>query len=90
MSSKTSEELFAEAERLEAEAFQGDSESDAGRKLRADAAELRVKALGDRVYPVLICARCYHVTGWTSADGSCDSCLRQAQLDAAYRDPHGG
>jgi hypothetical protein len=58
--------------------------------LRAQAARLRVEALGDRIYPVVICATCYRVTGWTNADGSCDSCVRSAQLRAAYSDPHGG
>ena len=90
MSSKTPEELFAEAERLDAEAVAADEESASGRELRAQAAELRVQALGERVYPVVICATCYSVTGWTSVEGACDSCLRRAQLNAAYRAPHGG
>ncbi|HWX09547.1 MAG TPA: hypothetical protein VNY33_06185 [Gaiellaceae bacterium] len=90
MSSKSPEEMFAEAQRLEAEAAEADEESAAGRKLRAQAAELRVEALGERVYPAVICTTCYHVTGWTGADGSCDSCVRRALLSAAYSDPHGG
>jgi hypothetical protein len=90
MSSETREELFVEAQSLEADAVEADEESAAGRELRAQAARLRVQALGERVYPVVICATCYAVTGWTSAEGSCDSCLRRAQLHAAYSDPHSG
>jgi hypothetical protein len=86
----TSDELFAEAKSLEAEAIRADEESPAGRNLRKQASELRLKALGHRVYPAVICSSCLHVTGWTSADGVCDSCLRRAQLRAAYSDPHGG
>jgi hypothetical protein len=86
----TPEELLAEAQRLEAEAFRGDEESPGGRTLRARAAALRVEALGDRVYPVVICAACYRVTGWTSAAGVCDSCVRSAELNEAYTDPRGG
>jgi len=59
-------------------------------ELRLAAARLRVAALGKKSYPVLICQECARVTGWLSADGRCDSCLRHAQLEAAYADPHGG
>jgi len=81
---------LAEAKRLEREAIEQDEESAAGRKLRAKAAALRVQALGKRSYPILVCQGCFAVTGWLSSDERCDSCLRHDQLEAAYRDPHGG
>jgi hypothetical protein len=61
-----------------------------GLELRLAAARLRVAALGKKSYPVVICPECAGVTGWLSADGRCDACLRHAQLQAAYADPHGG
>jgi hypothetical protein len=50
----------------------------------------RAQALGKRSYPVLVCNECFGVTGWLDAQGRCDTCLRRALLEAAYRDPHGG
>jgi hypothetical protein len=84
------EELVAEADRLDARAIEAGEESPQGRELRGSASALRVQALGERIYPVLVCRECFAVTGWLSADGFCDSCVRRAQLDAAYSAPHGG
>lgn len=81
---------LAKAHELEAEAAQAGEETSSGRELRLEAARLRIQALGEKSYPVLICSECAAVTGWTSASGQCDSCLRRAQLKAAYADPHGG
>ncbi len=65
-------------------------DSPGGRELRSRAAELRVRALGARVYPVLVCGSCFRLTGWTDGAGCCDDCVRREQLRAAYADPHGG
>jgi hypothetical protein len=86
----TPDALFAEAEQLDMQAVQAGEDSEVGRRLRSQAAALKVKALGARVYPVVICSACFSVTGWTGADGKCDACLRAAQLHAAFSDPHGG
>jgi hypothetical protein len=90
MADQTPEELLAEAQAFEADAVRAGEESAAGHALRAQAADVRVRVLGTRVYPVLICATCHHVTGWTSAAGVCDLCLRSAKLNSAFSDPHGG
>ena len=90
MADETPEGLFAEAQRLDAQAVTAGRETEAGRASRSQAAALRVKALGERAYPVLICSACYSVTGWTGAGGKCDVCLRAAELHAAFSDPHSG
>jgi hypothetical protein len=84
------QDLVAQANRLDADAIAAGEDGEQGRELRRRAAALRVQALGARSYPVLVCDSCFALTGWLSADGRCDSCLRRAQLQAAYRDPHGG
>lgn len=89
MSGNASDPL-AEAHRLEAEAMEKGEESDAGRELRAKAAELRVQALGPRSYSVLVCQGCFVVTGWLGNEKRCDGCLRREQFQAAYRDSRGG
>ncbi len=80
----------AEARRLEDEAIEAGEETAKGRELRAQAAALRVRALGERVYPVLVCRKCFTVTGWLSGEGECDGCLRSAALRSAFSDPHAG
>ena len=82
--------MLARAHGLEAEAAKAGAETHSGLDLRREAAEIRVAALGEKSYPILVCTECAHVTGWVSATGKCDSCLRSAQLQAAYADPHGG
>jgi hypothetical protein len=82
MSAPRFEELLAEARRLDAEAIHMGEEGAHGRTLRARAAALRVEAIGERVYPVLVCSACYRLTGWTSARGRCDACLRHAAARA--------
>jgi hypothetical protein len=81
---------LAKAHELEAEAARVGEETHSGLELRLEAAKLRAAALGKKSYPVLVCRECAGVTGWLSAGGSCDSCLRRAQVKAAYADPHGG
>jgi hypothetical protein len=83
-------DLLDEARRLEAKAIEAGEYGATGHELLVQAASLRVQALGARVYPVLICQSCCIITGWLSAEGQCDTCLRRSQLEAAYRDPHGG
>jgi len=76
------EELLAEARRLDGDAIRMGEEGAYGRTLRARAAALRVEAIGEREYPVLVCAACYRLTGWTNARGRCDACLRHAAARA--------
>jgi hypothetical protein len=85
-----SPDLLGQAQALQVEAVEAGEDTPTGRELLAQAAQLRVRALGNRAYPVLVCSECLRVTGWTSATGRCDSCLRRAQTRAAYADPHGG
>lgn len=82
MSAPETDERLAEARRLDGEAIHAGEESARGRALRAAAAALRVDAIGARDYPVLVCATCFRLTGWTGADGRCDVCLRHAALKA--------
>jgi hypothetical protein len=81
--------LLANVHDLEAEAAK-DGEPRSPLELRLKAAQLRVDALGEKSYPVLVCTECARVTGWISESGQCDSCLRDTQLQHAYADPHGG
>jgi hypothetical protein len=90
MNALSADDLVAKARALEDEAIEAGDDSAPGRKLRSQAAKLRVEALGDKVYPVVVCSSCFRVTGWVDASGRCDHCLRHAQLEAAYSDPHGG
>jgi hypothetical protein len=90
MSDPSADQLLAEAHRLDAEAVQAGDEGEQGRSLRAQAAALRMQALGERVYPVLTCVTCFRLTGWVNGDGNCDACVRRAQLHAAYSDSHAG
>jgi hypothetical protein len=90
VAASSSDELLGKARELEAEAVRTGEDLPKGRELRAEAAKLRCRALGAKVYPVLTCSSCYRITGWTAADGRCDACLRRAQLESAYADPHGG
>ncbi len=90
MADEPDRERLAEAHRLAAEAMQAGDDTPAGRALRTRAARLRVEAIGVRSYPVLVCAGCLQLTGWTTGDGRCESCVRRAQTQAAYADPHGG
>jgi hypothetical protein len=83
-------ELLAQALRLDAQARDAGEATAEGRELLEQAAQRRVAALGTRSYPVLVCRECLRLTGWTGAGGRCDPCLRRAQLQAAYSDPHGG
>jgi len=90
MAADDREALLAQARELDDEAIRVGEHSSAGRELRARAGELRRQALGERVYPVIVCASCFHLTGWTTGGGECDPCARRSLLRAAYADPHGG
>jgi hypothetical protein len=83
-------DLLAAAHRLEAEAIAAGEEEPRGRELRAEAAALRVRALGPRPYPIEVCRDCLHLTGWRDAAGSCSSCLVEARVRSAFSDPAGG
>jgi len=83
-------ELLANARRLEAQAATIGEDAPSGRELRAQAAAVRVRALGERSYPVVVCQSCYRVTGWTGAAGNCSSCILGARLREAFSDPAGG
>jgi hypothetical protein len=71
------EALLEHARRLEAEAITLGEEGQRGRALRAEAAASRLEALGERPYPVVVCDRCFTLTGWLDAGGSCDRCARR-------------
>lgn len=83
-------ELLTQVQVLEARAADVGESSHAGQALLAQAAQLRVQALGGRSYPVVVCSECARVTGWVDANGLCDPCVRSRQREAAYADPHGG
>jgi hypothetical protein len=87
---ETRDELLARAYKIEAEAARTHDPRVNPSAWLAEAAELRRRALGDRVYPVLTCSSCFRLTGWRDANGLCDACLRRAQLDAVYADPRSG
>jgi len=82
--------LPVEARRLEDEAIEAGEQSPKGRELRAKAAALRVQALGERVYPVLVCSNCFALTGWTDENGVCDTCVRASKLTSDFSDAHSG
>lgn len=82
MSDVVPDELLEQARRLDAEAIRVGEEGAHGRALRAQAAALRVEAIGARVYPVLVCAACFRISGWTGDGGRCDLCLRHEALRA--------
>lgn len=90
MAGEDPEAPLVQAHQLEADAIGVGETSDEGRGLLARAGELRRQAAGERVYPVLVCVNCFHLTGWTTSAGVCDPCARRALLRAAYADPHGG
>lgn len=48
------------------------------RDLMERSTKLRIRALGPRPYPVLVCERCRQATGWLNGGtaGVCDACLR--------------
>jgi hypothetical protein len=87
---ESAEQLSQQAAALDIQAVRAGEETAKGRTLRAQAADLRVRAIGTRIYPVLVCASCFSITGWRGPADHCDSCLRREQLRAAYTNPHGG
>lgn len=79
----TKDELLARASALDAEAVAAHSDERPQAVLRRQAAELRAQALGPKPYPVLICASCFHLTGWLGADGVCAPDLRHRRHTAS-------
>jgi hypothetical protein len=57
--------------------------------LRQEAAD-RVRALGEKPYPVLVCSACFKLTGWLGSGERCDTCIDREQRKSAYSDPSGG
>jgi hypothetical protein len=87
---KTRHELYAKARQLEVDAIRSAEDGPKDEALIAEAAELRRQALGERIYPVLICSRCSRLTGWLDGAGLCDDCVRRARREAEYSDPRAG
>ena len=65
------EDLLEKANALDDEAIALGAGDAKGAELRKRAAKLRVEALGDRPYPVLVCGACFSLTGWLDEDGLC-------------------
>lgn len=76
------EELLAQAVALDDEAARLPYDSQRAHELRQQAAGLRVKALGPRPYPVLVCTVCSRLTGWVGAEGVCATDVRR-RLESA-------
>ena len=83
MSAPTYDSLLEQARQLDAAAIHAGETTEAGRSLRAQAAALRVSAIGSRDYPVIVCADCYRITGWVDGKGRCDFCARHSADRAA-------
>jgi|tagenome__1003787_1003787.scaffolds.fasta_scaffold20515815_1 hypothetical protein len=84
----TREELLRQADELDERASAlAQAEGD---RLRTEAAGLRVSALGEKPYPVLVCAACFRLTGWLGSGDRCETCLDRELRKAAYADPSGG
>jgi hypothetical protein len=77
-----SEELLAQAVALDDEAAGLPYDDRRAHELRREAAGFRVRALGPKPYPVLICSVCSRLTGWVGADGACASDIRR-RLESA-------
>jgi hypothetical protein len=83
------QQLVARAQELEAAAERASAEGRPSDALRQEAADLRVRALGERPYPVLICAHCQRLTGWVDGAGICERCAQAHELRQAWSAPHG-
>jgi len=73
-----SDELLSQADALDAQAAGLPEEDQRAAALRRQAADLRVEALGQRPYPVLICSACFRMTGWLGAEGACATDTRRS------------
>jgi hypothetical protein len=58
-------------------------------RLREEAAA-RVRSLGEKTYPVLVCSTCFQLTGWLGSGDRCESCIHGELRRAAYADPASG
>jgi len=75
------DDLLGKADALDDEALGAGAEKQ--EELRKRAAALRVEALGDKPYPVLVCGACFSLTGWLDEDGVCaEDAMRQQQESA--------
>jgi hypothetical protein len=84
------DQLVVRARELEAAAERATGEGRSGDPLRKEAAALRIRALGERPYPILVCADCSQLTGWLDEAGVCERCARSRELREAWTAPHGG
>ena len=75
------DDLLAKADALDDEALGASGAEQDG--LRERAAGLRLEALGDKPYPVLVCSTCFSLTGWLDADGVCAEDAMRQQQDGA-------
>jgi hypothetical protein len=84
----TRDELLRQASALDAEAGAALESSAHSATLRRQAAELRLQALGEKPYPVLMCGACFCLTGWLDSNGVCaiDAMRRQEQEATGLRD----
>ena len=82
------DDLLAKADALDDEAIAAGATDPRSAGLRTQAAQLRVQALGDRPYPILVCSSCYRLTGWLDDDGICaaDAMHRQAEAGGGFID----
>jgi hypothetical protein len=83
VSAPSYDSLLEQACQLDAAAIHAGETTDAGRSLRAQAAALRISAIGSRDYPVIACGNCYRITGWVDGAGRCDFCARHLADRAA-------
>jgi hypothetical protein len=83
VSAPSYDSLLEQARQLDAAAIHAGESSQAGQTLRAQAAALRVSAIGSRDYPVIACGVCYRITGWVDGAGRCDFCARHLADRAA-------
>ena len=84
------DQLVVRARELDAAAERATGEGRSGDALRKEAAELRIRALGERSYPIFVCADCSQLTGRIDEAGVCDRCARSRELRDAWTAPHGG
>ena len=65
------DDLLEKAEALDDEALGASGAKQD--ELRKRAAGLRVQALGEKPYPVLVCSACFSLTGWLDENGVCET-----------------
>jgi hypothetical protein len=68
------DELLARAAQVERRAAEGGLTGQEMRALEREAAELRLRALAGKPYPVLLCQTCLRLTGWLDERERCPDC----------------